>query len=527
MHDNLVAAFHTEGILEMIVIMAQDIKERRYTHWGVLILEMIATLYRNKTPESLLDAVKDRAFDKQRRAEVDKAALEAKAAGGAERGKPLKPKIDPNDPLFNALRKDQCQRAKTAKATLGTRHSRFTGAFRTDPEHGKGFRMTLLEEEKLPPRRRGGRKKPLMTPPKPAVNGDVAQILIDFCDNSLGHYFNPLLQVVGPDLIHNSPHIRVSDAQNFCEVAAMFCTLLCETKKLNEYHMGTISQILEQHNFTYLVTYCEEKSEVKMKQYHLVPAALKCIKALLGIVLRVTPESGMAHYRAAQRLLLQLTYDNRLLELVSTMAKDFDICNHNKNYLGDVVGTAHHLMKIIDGFSKSDRTVLVKKKGRKKKSDDAAGGDDDEAEEYGEEEDHHAETQLDASKAIEMFANPKTMTNYVEVFKDYAKNHPQVNHAIVKMWHRVVTVEEGRNEPVLYQLSTLREFHKLLADPYCQGEHARSDLKDLNVFCSAIVRRFLRKAVEHHCIFIEPVLAKGHNPNLNLNPNLNPNPNPR
>ena len=190
-------------------------------------------------------------------------------------------------------------------------------------------------------------------------------------------------------------------------------------------------------------------------------------------------------------MLLNLTYDNRLLDLSSHLAKDYDIANNDKHYLTDVVGVVHHLMKMIDSFANSDRAVLVKKKGKAKKATSKSIIE----EEMEDEEDHHAETTLDLSKAVEAFSHPKTMNNYVLLMKDYADNLPEVNHHITRMWHRVVTVEDGRNLPILYQLATLSAFHKVLTDPYVL-ESPRQDLKALHEFCASITRRFFRAAVE-------------------------------
>eukprot|EP00658_Telonema_sp_P-2_P023611 TRINITY_DN1946_c0_g1_i1.p2 TRINITY_DN1946_c0_g1~~TRINITY_DN1946_c0_g1_i1.p2 ORF type:complete len:139 (+),score=42.25 TRINITY_DN1946_c0_g1_i1:200-616(+) len=40
MHDDLLAAFQRENVLEMLLLMTQDIREERYQHWGVLVLEL-------------------------------------------------------------------------------------------------------------------------------------------------------------------------------------------------------------------------------------------------------------------------------------------------------------------------------------------------------------------------------------------------------------------------------------------------------------------------------------------------------
>jgi len=505
MHDNLLLAFQEESVLEMIIIMSQDIRERRYSHWGFLVLEMLATIFRNKTPEALIEATRHHKMDVDRR----QAAKEAQAEASKENGpaaKP-KPKIDPNDPLFDALHRDRCQRREAVSSTLGTRHSRFTGAFRTD-EH-KGFRQTLVETKKAPPKKRGGRKKPLMTPPNTTVNPAVAKTLLDFAEDFVTTCYNPLLAVVVPTIVHQQMGAQLSDGQNFCEVSAMLLTLHAHSQQLTEDQVGYIAQGIEPHNFTYLIQYCEENSEIKLKQWHLIPAALKCIRAMLGIILRVDNTSGAAAYRAAQRLMLNLTYENRLLELVAKLLREYDICHHDKTYLADLIGTSHNVLKMIDGFSKSEKPVLVKKKGRKKKAEGNLAEIEDDG---GEEEDDNtplpvAETMLDATKAIEMFAHPKTIQNYVFLATDYAKNRPETNHHITRMWHRVVTVEEGRNMPVLYQLSTFNIFNKMLQDSY-MTESPRQDLKDMNEFVCAIVRRFFRAGVDQHAIFIEPLFVK-------------------
>lgn len=135
MHDDLIVAFSQENVLEMLLLMAQDLREQRYNHWGVLVMEMLSCILRHKTADSIL------------------ASLNPAAKAATAVSQPAEPgglKFDPCDPLYSLLCKDKQHRHESQR-NASSRHNRFYGSFRSRIAKGKphrGFRRGLKE---LPP----------------------------------------------------------------------------------------------------------------------------------------------------------------------------------------------------------------------------------------------------------------------------------------------------------------------------------------------------------------------------------------
>ena len=58
------------------------------------------------------------------------------------------------------------------------------------------------------------------------------------------------------------------------------CTPLCDARLFIP--CSQVAHGLEPHNFTFLLGYVEERSDPKAKQWHMLPAAMKCLKAIWG-----------------------------------------------------------------------------------------------------------------------------------------------------------------------------------------------------------------------------------------------------
>ncbi len=66
---------------------------------------------------------------------------------------------------------------------------------------------------------------------------------------------------------------------------------------------------------------------------------------------------------------------------------------------------------------------------------------------------------------VHRFCNNKIVRAYALVLKDYHKNADSVNHAVVKMLHRIAV--ELRKAPLLYHISIFRTMQAILQEPQC------------------------------------------------------------
>jgi hypothetical protein len=103
------------------------------------------------------------------------------------------------------------------------------------------------------------------------------------------------------------------------------------------------------------------------------------------------------------------------------------------------------------------------------------------------------------------FADWKVVRTYAEVLQNYMHNGKEVNHAIVKMYHRVFDSEHCNMRWLFYQLSLFQLFDKILNDP----DAKREEFAELRGFLKkAVVANFFRDAEKYPPLFAEVLFWK-------------------
>ncbi|ESQ43217.1 hypothetical protein EUTSA_v10012488mg [Eutrema salsugineum] len=133
--------------------------------------------------------------------------------------------------------------------------------------------------------------------------------------------------------------------------------------------------------------------------------------------------------------------------------------------------------------------------------DDLSCGTEDSSD--GEEQTATDEVDFKVSTFISAFASNSIIQNICWLLKFYKSNSKQTNHHIVSILRRIT--EELELSPMLYQLSLLITFHKILDE---QKACPCQDYENIVTFLTDLVRHMLKKMKSQPLLFVEILFSK-------------------
>ncbi|KAL1206714.1 hypothetical protein V5N11_027273 [Cardamine amara subsp. amara] len=133
--------------------------------------------------------------------------------------------------------------------------------------------------------------------------------------------------------------------------------------------------------------------------------------------------------------------------------------------------------------------------------DDLSCGTDDSSDE----EEHNATDEVDfkVSTFISAFASNSIIQNLCWLLKFYKSNPKQTNHHVISILRRIT--EDLELSPMLYQLSLLVTFHKILDE---QKATPCKDYESIVTFLTDLVRNMLKKMKSQPLLFVEILFSK-------------------
>ncbi|CAA7024796.1 unnamed protein product [Microthlaspi erraticum] len=293
---------------------------------------------------------------------------------------------------------------------------------------------------------------------------------------------------------------------------------------------------------------------------------VKTMLCLLDLVLRLLPEDS-TEASTVRILLYKLFYDQTdqgMCQFILNLVKSFDTHKQPKSELGDLVESIHTIVGLMENLqgrgtlrvSKKSRKARKKKTMRNKEAtvhelnedhpesneantakgtpmvnstistedgpmdvpeadethhthspksnhlvDDLSCGTDDSSD--GEEQNATDEVDFKVSTFISAFANNSIIQNICWLLKFYKSNPKQTNHHIVSILRRIT--EELELSPMLYQLSLLITFHKILDE---QKACPCKDYENIVTFLTDLVRNMLKKMKSQPLLFVEILFPK-------------------
>ncbi|XP_013606333.1 PREDICTED: protein timeless homolog isoform X1 [Brassica oleracea var. oleracea] len=133
--------------------------------------------------------------------------------------------------------------------------------------------------------------------------------------------------------------------------------------------------------------------------------------------------------------------------------------------------------------------------------DDMSCGTDDSSD--GEDQTATDEVDFKVSTFISAFANNSIIQNICWLLKFYRSNTKQTNHHVISILRRIT--EDLELSPMLYQLSLLITFHKILDE---QKACPSKDYENIVTFLTDLVRNMLKKMKSQPLLFVEILFPK-------------------
>lgn len=258
--------------------------------------------------------------------------------------------------------------------------------------------------------------------------------------------------------------------------------------------------------------------------------AVRAMHELLVYLERLNRSPDEEHREFASSVMADLFYEAEFIELLPKLAKGYNPAKQTPGFARDVILFNHlvlNLLKVLQQSSSFKLFMARKSKKRSKKSAqtedrqdaksdskpvDAAVGnshvvgtdvdslfkdDGDARPEEDSAQQRGTEFEFDLDQFEEKFADAKLIKTYCSVLKGYRSNLREVNHAIIKMFHRVYAPEKQDARWIFYQLSVFMLFQTILNDPATKHDKKFSEVRG---FVKTVVGNFfedVEKSVSH------------------------------
>eukprot|EP00850_Spirogloea_muscicola_P008972 SM000049S16743 [mRNA] locus=s49:408330:413055:- [translate_table: standard] len=292
-----------------------------------------------------------------------------------------------------------------------------------------------------------------------------------------------------------------------------------------------VSATLDEQMFSIVLSKWQDVSEsVRETQawdlLAIVSALLKEMIHMLDLVLKTAgkdldgADSEVRGIAALQhRVLLEHT-DYGVLPTLLRLIKSFNSEKQPRRHLANLVEATHVSLRMLEEMSKAKDGLHVIRKVRHRRSEKAAEDEDrlsgpkqlsdgvaDLAGAKDEDEngrdDAAEEVPVDFCRCMMPFADNTVVQRYCWLLESFASNSVQLNHYLLRMLRRIC--DECGLEPMLYQLSLLSAFERILSDPVARGN---KDHRPIISFLSNLVHRLLDHCQKQPLLFVEILFWK-------------------
>eukprot|EP00850_Spirogloea_muscicola_P016653 SM000136S00199 [mRNA] locus=s136:393383:398241:- [translate_table: standard] len=258
----------------------------------------------------------------------------------------------------------------------------------------------------------------------------------------------------------------------------------------------------------------------------IVSALLKEMIHMLDLVLKTAgkdldgADSEVRGIAALQhRVLLEQT-EYGVLPTLLRLIKSFNSEKQPRRHLANLVEATHVSLRMLEELSKAKDGLHVTRKVRHRRSEEAAEDEDTlsatkqssdgvadlagaEDEDENARDDAAEEVPVDFRRCMMPFADNTLVQWYCWLLESFASNSVQLNHYLLRMLRRICN--DCGLEPMLYQLSLLSAFERILSDPVAPGN---KDHRPIISFLSNLVHRLLDHCQKQPLLFVEILFWK-------------------
>ncbi|XP_063971887.1 protein timeless homolog [Diachasmimorpha longicaudata] len=348
-HDELLFAFHSSGIVDLLLFIASNSSEQQY---HIQILEIIALMLREQ------NATKLASVGLQRSA-AEKEGEEAQ--------------------LLAIRRKEIIEKLEKVKKYSGSRHSRFGGTFVVQNMKAIGEKQLICHKpfEKIEALEFARDKKKLKKPKNKILIETASEertsaltvrlFLKEFCVEFLNGAYNPVMRYAKSCIIGGT-HSAAADASHYLWAMRFFM----EFNRNYKFQVKLVSETISTEMFYFVQRQMQEYYEYMTLDKPKIPywsrrlhLALKAYQELLHTVLAMDKTADKGIRDSSKVIKSNVFYVPEYRETILSQLLCYDRLKMSRSYLADLVTTAHIFLKMLEQFVTQTRSLVVAKAKRK------------------------------------------------------------------------------------------------------------------------------------------------------------------
>lgn len=484
LHNELVAVFEKELVLEILLVLAGDIEHRENAQYNLLLMELLHSLLRHQDPTVVAHS------------------------GCNNRSQSMK-----KGSLHTSLSRER----QRVQAQAGTRHSQFGGALtvRVGDKKRTLSTATLGNTKPALPKSKttrgtepfvGNSKSARQVALGPAAS-KAALTLNTFCKRFVENCYGPVMKSLKNEFRRDSVRLEDSDRVVFFKIAQFFC----QWWRVSRSHLSpsTNKSSIGQLIFTMdIFTFNLVMNATDFFQQHKNYASLATSVSLLSEMMHLLNEMYNSEEQTekimAMGLMDRLFYNGEPLDRLPKLLSGWKPGTSSRQYLSDLAEVCHMTLKLLDTNRKFCSSDLMREEHSKHDT-------------VAQMKTVAAEFDVDSYFARKIISNHSVFA-YTHLLSQYIDNSVTVNHRVVAFFLRLckheialgddadvaantpLAAKKVTFEPMIYTLQMLTLLNTILNDTSIRNDKVYSNLLQ---FSTMIIYNFSVAAKANPMLYVE------------------------
>jgi timeless len=487
LHQELIALFDKELVLEIFLVLGQDMEARENAQYNLLMMELLHHLLKTQDPAAVArshlphDSTSKKTSTLAAKLKQEQSHLRsiAGARHGHFGGTWMKQKRD-GKTSFVAAAKNQSSNQGSTSATRKNR--------KAEPFIGSGKALLSYCRKEF-------------TEDGPATQR-AHESLHNFCQRFIKDCYGPVMKSLKNEFRRDSHRLEVGDKVVFFRIVWFFCQwwrLSRNTRKLGQL-IFTMDVFTFNLVLTSTDTFHQHKNHARLAQ------AVALYGEMMHLLLDMLGSKDETESVMARGLLDRLFYGAEPLDRLPRLLNRWSPGSSTREYLCDLVELCHVCLKLLDMNQQECRTIA--EKGIEERNDKV-------------EKMRATAAQFDVKAYFcRKIVSNHLISMYTHLFGQYKVNSASVNHRILAMLLRITRTElvapeiqetgvpinplgcrEVTLEPMLFNIHLVVTAGKILGDPSICND--QKDFRELIAFCTNFFNRVLSTSQKNPMLFVE------------------------
>mmetsp|Transcript_11015 Transcript_11015/g.24276 ORF Transcript_11015/g.24276 Transcript_11015/m.24276 type:complete len:942 (+) Transcript_11015:424-3249(+) len=490
LQEDLVAVFHEEMVLDIMLVLGEQIDATENAHYNLLLMEILHYLFRDQDPLSVAKSGTDTSPSKKYN------------------------HVNYGPSLRATLAADRRKLRPSAGSHVHSRHSSFGGTLVLENENGT--RQFLSELTRDPTRTantttRRRRKKTVKSPEnntkehRTKVDGSPShrQALFEFCQKFLTNAYGPMMKSIKNEFRRDSHRLEKGDKTVFFRLIWFFAAW--QRSVLGSKSVGQIIHTLD--IFTFNLVSQSIDAFIDSKKYTDLGMAVMLYREMVHLLYTMSTSKVQTENIMALGLQEKLYFAQEPIDRLPKLLHGWNRSVHSKEYITDLAELSHVILKIFDqneimGEEFQNKQLRAIKMSRLETMKLSA-------------------STFNAQAYFGKLVTTNVIDMYTYLLGSFSSNADVVNHRAISFMTRVcrhvipksydeslvtspLVGKQATLEPMLYNFFTLSVFEEILNDRSMQENRRQAFVV---AFVTAVVRRFASETQKNPLLWVEALFS--------------------